>query len=108
MVVYAPKSRVTITDTSSINVTGQSYNTNGTQELGAGASFVGQGGHCTAPDKSGFHTYGEFDMTPGHKMLSVGSQLGSMGMRGDVESAGGGRIVLVADHVIFDTKGASL
>lgn len=54
-------------------------------------------------------TYGEFNMMPDFEQLAdIKSQMGSCGKRDDVETAGGGRIVLIADSVKFDGPGEKL
>lgn len=67
---------------------------------------MAQGGRCNG--STGFNTYGEFDMQPDHeKPYLYGSQLGSMGTKGDSETSGGGRIVILADNVHFDTEAST-
>ena len=84
-----------------------SLNTNGTMTNGAGASFIGQAGSCS--NVPYFRTYGEFDMVPRDSLyLLSGSQMGSMGKTSDIETAGGGRIVILADSVEFDGRGDKL
>lgn len=47
-------------------------------------------------------------MQPNHtKPYLYGSQLGSMGNKVDTETSGGGRIVILADHTIFDTAAST-
>lgn len=59
---------------------------------------MAQGGRCTG--NQDFNTYGEFDMQPNHtKPYLYGSQLGSIGVIGDPETSGGGRIVVLADYI---------
>ena len=74
---------------------------------GAGASFIGQAGSCQ--NVPYFRTYGEFDMLPHESLKQIsGSQLGSMGKTQDIETAGGGRIVVIADSVEFKDIGDRL
>ena len=48
-------------------------------------------------------------MTPNvHKLAKHDNQLGSMGLAGDRETAGGGRIVLIAKSLLMQNYGAGL
>lgn len=94
-----------IDERSSLYVSAQALNTNGTMSVGSGASFIGQSGSCNA-NVNYWRTYGEFDMVPNFSATHVTySQIGSMGKNGDVETAGGGRIVVVADSVTLKGSG---
>ena len=81
---------------------------------GNGASFIAQGGgFCDEKNKGSVvgpePTYGAFDMIPHAEEIGlVGDAMGSCGIHDDVETAGGGRIVLVADSVIFRGQGKKL
>ena len=56
-----------------------------------------------------FRTYGEFDMVPHQSLYLLSmSQMGSMGKTSDIETAGGGRIVIIADSIDFDGPGDKL
>lgn len=92
-----------------MSVSGQSLNRNGTQQRSEdGAQFVGQGGACNAT-RQNYTTFGNFDMMPIENDLSrFVNQMGSIGQPGDSETAGGGRIVIMADSVDFNGWGASL
>ena len=88
---------------------------NGTRTTGGiGASFIAQGGGLCDPENEGSEifkdqTYGEFDMVPDDGYLSkMYSQMGSCGKQDDVETAGGGRIVVIADSVTFSGPGDKL
>ena len=84
VIIQAPDSEVRIYDSSNLWVSGQSTNTNGTQNPfdQAGASFIGSGGNlhkCSITDAKGEanqttvvkdKTYGEFDMVPSDTHLS--------------------------------------
>jgi hypothetical protein len=79
----------------------------GTQKLGGGAQHVGQGGLCS--ERQNYTTYGSFDAVPfendlGRKL----NQLGSMGTVRDVETAGGGRLVILTKALHLEGVGAAL
>lgn len=75
-----------------MSVSGQSYDTDGTV-VDQGASFSGQGGSCDSDHNYTYSTYLNF---------------GSMGKEGDLQTAGGGRIIINADSVQFGGLGAKL
>jgi len=100
VIIDAPDSKVSFLTGSSLYASGQSYSTNGTTSDGDGASYIGSGGSCGHEDQKSAKRYGEFDMMPTFTdLLTYDSQLGSMGQSDDVETAGGGRVVLIADSV---------
>mmetsp|Transcript_32354 Transcript_32354/g.23373 ORF Transcript_32354/g.23373 Transcript_32354/m.23373 type:complete len:96 (+) Transcript_32354:568-855(+) len=73
--------------------------------VGSGASYIGQSGSCNV-NVNYWRTYGEFDMVPNFAVAQYTySQIGSMGKSGDVETAGGGRILVVADSVSLKGSG---
>jgi len=95
-------------DNSTISADGQSFNTNGTSTRGGGASFIGQGGNCHNSNNTGT-PYGFFNMLPVFSNLAAaGSQYGSMGKFGDAETAGGGRIVILADCLNLNGTGSAI
>lgn len=97
---------------SSIWVSGQSIVQQGTQQYGLGAAFVGQAGFCSKPagfDPATMRTYGFFGRLPMVKDLSrYDEEIGSIGKPNDVETAGGGRVVIYADSVSFEGEGAKI
>jgi hypothetical protein len=94
-------------DSSTINVSGQSMNLNGTQSSGGGAQFIGQGGSCS--HWQNYTTYGNYNSMPNLRNLhDYHHQLGSMGKPGDAETAGGGRIVIIAESLVLQGFGAPL
>ena len=97
---------------SSIWVSGQSIVQQGTQQYGLGAAFVGQAGYCSSPagfDPATMRTYGFFGRLPMVKDLSkYDEEIGSIGKPNDVETAGGGRVVIYADSVSFEGEGAKI
>ena len=89
--------------------------TNGTMTLGIGASYIGEGGYCKDEvDRSLFKKYGAFDMTPVYSEAEeriddrYGDMLGSIGHADDVETAGGGRVVVIADSVTLEGEGEKI
>lgn len=73
--------------------------------IGAGASFIGQSGSCN-PNTKYWRTYGEFDMVPPSRYtLKTYSMIGSTGKKNDLETGGGGRVVVYADSVHFVGSG---
>lgn len=79
-----------------------------------GASFIAQGGGFCVDDDNPSRvfletTYGEFQMMPHPDYLDrVDKQSGSYGLHDDIETAGGGRIVIYADSVTFSGDGEVL
>lgn len=96
-------------------MSGQSLSSFGTKtEDKYGASFIAQGGgFCLGGDDPSRvfleTTYGAFEMVPHPDYLDkVDKQIGSYGSIDDIETAGGGRIVLLADSVTFQGEGEKL
>ena len=115
VIIGAANSEVKIVGDSTIWASGQSIVTDGTQSKGIGASFIGQPGFCrdefTDPKASfaKIKTYGYFSRVPAAKDLSnYKDEIGSIGKPNDVETAGGGRVVIFADSVTFDGEGAKI
>ena len=67
VIINAPESKVIIHDSSSINVSGQSMATNGTQISGGGAQYIGQGGYCGI--NQNYTTYGSHSSVPNWRNL---------------------------------------
>lgn len=110
IIIEAPESEIRILEDSSLWASGQANNVNGTMSRGLGANFLGQGGYCgNKLSDEDYRTYGAFDMVPELKnskaMHHIGAQMGSIGKANDVETAGGGRIVLIADSVTLRGQG---
>ena len=103
IIITAKDSELIIGQDSSIWASGQSVQIYGTNKAGHGASYIGQPGYCSnSTDPSTFNTYGFFDMKPNFANLTTHTlQMGSIGKANDVETAGGGRIVLIADSITF-------
>ena len=58
---------------------------------------------------SGQVTYGAFDMRPDSEVLSrIGNQIGSCGHHDDVETAGGGRIIVIVESMVLEGDGDRL
>ena len=115
VIIGAPNSELKIGADSSIWASGQSIVSAGTQPSGIGATFIGQAGFCRdmSDDTSYFanamRVYGYFSRAPQAKDLSnYNSEIGSIGKSNDVETAGGGRIVIYADSVTFEGAGAKV
>merc|ERR1719181_1851610 len=54
-------------------------------------------------------TYGYFERMPNFEDLSLyDEEIGSIGKPNDVETAGGGRVVIIADSVDFEGEGAKV
>ncbi len=43
-----------------------------------------------------------------NNLAIINNMIGSMGSAGDAETAGGGRIVIIADSIVMQGSGASL
>ena len=109
VIINASYSQVLIYDSSSINVSGQSLNLNGTQTSGGGAQHIGQGGSCHPNHWNNYTTYGTYDLMPNRRdLLEHHDALGSMGKQGDAETAGGGRIVILAESVVLQGFGTPI
>ena len=80
----------------------------GTQTLsGVGASFVGSGGSCS--DIISSPTYGNYSSVPNFANLTqIQNQIGSMGNVSTNLTAGGGRIVIIADSLVLNGTGAQI
>ena len=113
IIIEAPQSEVRLLEDSSLWASGQSNNVNGTMARGLGANFLGQGGYCgNKLSDDEYRTYGAFDMVPdlfsSKTMHITNSQMGSIGKANDQETAGGGRIVLIADAVTLRGAGEKI
>jgi hypothetical protein len=117
VIIGAANNEVKIGADSSIWASGQSIVSSGTQAPGIGATFIGQGGFCRDEDKNipdsysmdSQTVYGYFANLPASKDLSnYDNEIGSIGKANDVETAGGGRIVIYADSVTFEGEGAKI
>ena len=112
IIIAAPRSELVISSDSNLWASGQSIMTQGTQKLGIGAAFVGQAGYCGGVD--GFDndkqkTYGYFSRLPEVRDLTKFEyEIGSIGKQNDVETAGGGRILVYADSVTLQGDGAKI
>ena len=84
-------------------------NQNGTQTRPQdGAQFVGQGGACGVTSEN-YTTFGNFDMMPDFNDLAhFLNQMGSIGQPGDAETAGGVRMVILADSMNLTGWGSTL
>ena len=109
VIIDAPRSRISIEDSSTLTTTGMSLNQNGTQDYYRdGAQFVGQGGACNSTHNN-YTVFGNYNMMPNPRSLDdFLNQMGSMGRAGDAETAGGGRIVLLADSLSVSGWGLAL
>ena len=109
VIIDAPRSRIRIEDSSTLTTTGLSLNQNGTQHYYRdGAQFVGQGGACNDTHHN-YTVFGNYNMMPNpHNLDHFLNQMGSMGRANDAETAGGGRIVLLADSLSVTGWGLSL
>ena len=109
VIIQAHESRVSILDSSSINTSGRSHDTNGTQKFHMdGANYIGLGGSCNRSHHN-FSTHGRYDSVPQfHNIGQHENQMGSMGNAKDANTAGGGRIVIIADSIVATGYGASL
>ena len=94
--IVGESAAVTLEDTSMISASGLSAKTYGTGGEGTGASFLGEGGNC---DYTGSVPYGNFQMKPTNRVMQTGYQIGSIARAGDMETAGGGRIVIQSDSI---------
>lgn len=115
IIIAAANSDVKVGADSTIWASGQSIVETGTQALGIGATFIGQAGFCRdedVPSTYGFDSmsvYGYYSRMPEVKDLSLyESEIGSIGKPNDVETAGGGRIVIYADSVTLEGEGAKI
>lgn len=112
IIIGAPHTEVVISDDSSLWASGQSIMTQGTQNASVGAAFIAQAGYCGGIPgfkKERQPTYGFFSRMPEKKDLSkFEDEIGSIGKINDVETAGGGRIVMYADSVTFEGAGAKI
>jgi hypothetical protein len=114
VIIEAPDAEVHILEGSSLWASGQSMMNNGTMFNGVGANFIGQGGYCGDElMRKDFKTYGNFSMMPamdeeGRISDLYGDALGSIGHEEDVETAGGGRIVVMADSVKLVGEGEKI
>ena len=86
--------------------------TQGTQSDGVGAAFVGQAGYCGGVDNwdnDKQKTYGYFSRSPYVKDLTkFDFEIGSIGKSNDVETAGGGRIIIYADSLTLKGDAAQI
>ena len=84
----------------------------GTQSDGLGATFIGEAGYCGEPkgvNPRKMPTYGFFSRLPETKDISkYEEEIGSIGKPNDVETAGGGRIVIYSDSVTMEGEGAKI
>ena len=112
IIIAAPDSEIKIAEDSSLYASGQSIMTQGTQSSGVGAAFVGQAGYCggiNGWDNDKQKTYGYFSRTPYVKDLTkFDFEIGSIGKPNDVETAGGGRIIIYADSLTLRGNGAHI
>jgi hypothetical protein len=69
---------------------------------------VGQGGACGVK-KENYTTFGNYDMMPDFgKLDTFMNQMGSIGQIGDAETAGGGRMIILADSITLTGYGSTL
>ena len=113
VIIAGKDSSIIIGEGSSVWASGQSLSSQGTKNKGIGASFIGQSGYCapegTTKDTSKMSTYGYFEQLPDFADLKdYTNAIGSIGKNKDVETAGGGRVVLIADSVTFTGSGAKV
>ena len=104
IIFAAPKYELVVSDDSSLWASGQSIMTQGTNDLGTGAAFTGQAGYCGKV--SGFdspefqNVYGYYRQVPEAATITESLfEIGSIGKKGDIETAGGGRIALYFDSM---------
>lgn len=115
VIIGAANSLVKIGADSTIWASGQSIVNAGTQATGIGATFIGQAGFCRNEDTpvtysyDAMRVYGYYSRMPEVKDLSIyANEIGSIGKANDVETAGGGRIVIYADSVALEGVGAKI
>lgn len=110
--ISAGESEVIIGDDSTLFASGQSIVMAGSQAYGIGAAFIGEAGYCgNVPDfeSTMMRTYGQFQRLPAASdITSYDDEIGSIGKPNDVETAGGGRIVIYADAITFKGEGAKI
>lgn len=77
-----------------------------------GAHFIGQGGNCKGISNQ--TVYGQYNMVPPSDTMNSAyiedykDQLGSVGKLGDAETAGGGRITLIAESLVLKGFGVPI
>ncbi len=73
---------------------------------------MGQGGNCDSKYGENYTTYGRYDMMPKinkpDHLKDHENQLGSMGVAGDAETSGGGRIVIIAEAIALQGFGVPI
>jgi len=113
IIIEAPLSEVVISDSSTLWASGQSIMTYGTHLMKTiGAAFIGQAGYCGGIDgfdASRQKTYGYFSRLPQKSDLTAfDDEIGSIGRPNDVETAGGGRILIYADSLRLEGVGPKI
>lgn len=112
IVIAAGESEVIIGEDSTLFASGQSIVMAGSQPRGLGAAFIGEAGYCGGIkgfEKTMMLTYGQFQRMPASTdITSYDDEIGSIGKPNDVETAGGGRIVIYADAVTFKGEGPKI
>ena len=81
ILIEAHNSSITLLDTSTLSVSGQSLNENGTQyRKEDGAQFIGQGGACNVTAEN-YTVFGNYNMLPDFNNLGLFmNQMGSIGL----------------------------
>ena len=77
--------------------------------FGTGAAFVGEGGRCGIVEQSNQNVYGYYRREPQKTDLTnVMHEIGSIGKEHDIETAGGGRLLLYFDSFTLEGEGARI
>ena len=106
----SPSTRLTIDNTSLIEVNGRSTSTKGTASGVQGASYLGQGGYCGAAEYQE-KFYGQFYMEPistNMYDMNFDTMEGSIGTIGDLATGGGGRIHIDVDSLNLTGRGQQI
>ncbi|CDW79197.1 UNKNOWN [Stylonychia lemnae] len=101
IVLWGPNLTVKIDASSSINATGTSDEITGTQ------ANQGEGGFCG--DNIVKKNYGSYNTYPNFaNVVDLTNRIGSQGIKGDINTNGGGRIIIMADSVVLQGKSDKL
>lgn len=68
-------------------------------------SLLGEGGYCGSDESQVYKSYGQYNQPPNLSQIrTFQNQIGSIGMAGDTDTWGGGRLVIIADSIKLEGK----